>query len=67
MDCKRKIQSQTLWVNAVVGIFAAVMAGLEASLSVMKGEVPGYVYLGLVVTVNIYNFWRRTKTTEAVK
>lgn len=64
---KAKVQSQTLWVNAAVGVSAAIMAGLEASLGVMKGEVPGWAYLAMVIGVNIYNFWRRCKTSEAVK
>jgi hypothetical protein len=64
---KSKTQSQTIVVNTALAAIGAVLLGLEGSMGVLKGVMPEWGYVAAIVAINVWNAWRRTKTTEAIK
>ena len=64
---KAKTESQTIVVNTISAVIGAILLGLEGSMGVLKGVMPEWGYVAAIVAINIWNAWRRTKTTEAIK
>lgn len=64
---KPKKNSQTYVINATGEILSYVALGVITYADDLKGVVPDWVYIIIILLCFTYNRWRRTKTSEAVE
>lgn len=64
---KAKKQSQTYVVNAAGEFLSYIALGVITYADDLKGVVPDWVYIIIILICFTYNRWRRTKTTEAIE
>lgn len=64
---KPKIKSQTYVVNSIGEILSYAALAVITYADDLKGVVPDWAYITIIIICFTYNKWRRTKTDEAVE
>lgn len=64
---KRKKESQTYVVNMAGEILSCFALAVVTYADDLKGVVPDWAYILIILFCFTYNRWRRTKTTEAIE
>lgn len=64
---KTKKESQTYVVNATGEILSYIALGVITYADDLKGVIPDWAYITVILICFTYNRWRRTKTSEAIE
>jgi hypothetical protein len=64
---KPKRKSQTYVVNATGEVLSYLALGVITYADDLKGVVPDWAYIAIILACFTYNRWRRTKTDEAIE